>query len=138
MPIRVRTSSQLGLVAVIFEGVVTADEVQRELTPLLDDPRYALLPLALFDVTGATRFEGSTDVLRDGARRAAVAIDTLVQPGARTAIAASRDEFFGFGRMYEMLRDGSPGEFHVFRSLEEAEKWLGLASDWASTVTDAT
>ncbi len=70
MPIRVRKNSKLGLIVVVFEGVVTEKEIELELAPLVDDPRYSLMPLALFDTTSATRAEAPSEVLRDGARRA--------------------------------------------------------------------
>ena len=137
MPIRVRIGSELRLVVVAFEGVVTAEEIAVDLAPLVDDPTYSLMPLALFDASAATHAEAPSEVLREGARRAESAIDTKLEPGAKTALVATNDEFFGLGRMYQLLRDGSPGEFEVFRSLAEAERWLGLPSGYAETLVDA-
>ena len=138
MPIRVRVNSELGLVVVIFEGVVTANEIELELTPLVDDPRYSLMPLALFDTTAALRAEAPSELIRDGARRAEKAVDDQIEPGAKTALVAISDEFFGLLRMYQILRDGSPGEFEVFRSVSDAELWLGLPDDYLETLSDPT
>ena len=63
-------------------------------------------------------------------------IDADIEMGAKVALVASRDEFYGLGRMYEMLRDGSPIEIGVFRSLPEAEEWLGLAADFDDHLVD--
>jgi len=52
------------------------------------------------------------------------------QPDSRLAIVAGGDEFFGLGRMYELLRGDSKVEVHVFRQLDEAERWLDLPAGY--------
>jgi hypothetical protein len=136
MSIRVRVATKLGLVVMVCDGVVSADDLERHLVPLIEKPEYSLMPLALVDLTAADRFEGSSEVIRRNARRAAQFIDDKVGRGSRMAIVAPRDEFFGLGRMYEMLRAPSPVEFRVFRAPGEAERWLGLPGGYASELTD--
>jgi len=52
------------------------------------------------------------------------------------ALVATRDEFFGLSRMYATLREDSPVEVKVMRSLREAEQWLGLPDDYEAKLTD--
>jgi hypothetical protein len=65
------------------------------------------------------------DSLRKVAFQAA-AMDAADKP-SKFAIVAPQDAFFGLGRMYEALRSqmsDTMKEVSVFRSREEAEKWL--------------
>ena len=137
MPIRIRMSEQLGLVVVTLEGVVTEDEVRRQLTPLIEVPEVSLLPHLLLDATRAEGASGLTEVVHEGALKAIERIDSRIDPGAKAAIAATRDEFFAYGRMYEQLRGDSPVAFHVFRSLREAEEWLELPEGYEERLRDA-
>jgi hypothetical protein len=136
MAIRVRVDTKLGLVVVVCTGVVTVDEFNRHVAPLVAAPEYKLMPLTLVDTTDALRGDGPSTLLVEHARRAAENIDDELEGGARVAIVATLDEFFGLARMYEMLRDGSPVECQVFRSLPEAEQWLGLSKDYESGLSD--
>ncbi len=130
MPIRVHVSHEFRLLVITFTGVVTAEDVERDLIPLIDVPEYSLMPMILFDMTAALRSEGPSDVVRWGARRAAKRVDAHVETGAKMALVATSDEFYGFGRMYQLLRNESPKEFSVFRDRAEAEQWLGLPDDY--------
>lgn len=48
---------------------------------------------------------------------------------SRWAFVADQDVVFGMARMYQMLRESAPYEIGVFRSMEEALRWLeGAAS----------
>jgi len=47
--------------------------------------------------------------------------------GSRVALVASSDAAYGLARMYQALREDSSAEFRVFRDLESARSWLGLA-----------
>jgi len=134
--IRVRAGKSLGLIVLVFEGVVTEEEFERQLGPLIDSPEYTLTPMMLVDMIGAIRGEPSTEFIRRYARRIARNVDDEIQGPAKMAFAAVRDEFFGLGRMYEMLRAESPVEFAVFRSRDEAEQWLGLPIDYEAQLTD--
>ncbi len=130
MPIHVRVASDLGLVVIDFEGVVTTQELA-EVAPLVDKPEYGLLPLGLGNATNATRIELPSDLIRHQARRSTEAVDGQIGEGARMALVATNPEFFGLGRMYSMLRGDSPVAFNVFRSLPEAEEWLELPGGYA-------
>ncbi|MBW1883985.1 MAG: hypothetical protein JRG89_16360 [Deltaproteobacteria bacterium] len=136
MPIRVRTSTELGLVHIVFEGEVTEEEFDRHVTPLVELPEFRLMPLTLVDMTTAVQSDGTSEIVRRHANRAAANIDSEIGSGSKLALVATRDLFFGFSRMYEILRDESPVEVGVFRSLPEAVQWLDLPDDYAAQLAD--
>lgn len=136
LPIRVRASHEIGIVVLVFEGVVTEAEFLEIVAPLFDKPEYNLVPLTLVDMTTATEIGGPAETVRAHAQRASFNIDDKIGGEPKLALAAENDAFFGLGRMYEMLRDGSPVAVSVFRSLPEAERWLDLPDDYESQLTD--
>lgn len=136
MPIRVRVSNELGLVVVLFEGEVTIEEFDQHVAPLVELPAYRLMPLTLVDATAAVQSDGTSEIIRRHARRAAANIDSEIGSESKLAMVATSDLFFGFSRMYEMLRDESPVEIKVFRTLPEAVQWLGLPENYAALLAD--
>ncbi len=131
MGIRVLSSTQLGLAVVVLEGFVEGDEFAQSVVPLIGDPGLGLLPKALVDATRAEGTSIESALLHDAAHKARADVDPhLPQPDSKLAIVASSDEFFGLGRMYEMLRGNSKVEIHVFRQLDEAERWLELPAGY--------
>jgi hypothetical protein len=79
----------------------------------------------LLDLRGVERL----DLGGAAVRRLAAYFDRPNLPNhhARLAIVAPQDYVFGLGRMYEVLRDGAPGQIRVFRGVAEAVAWLGVA-----------
>jgi hypothetical protein len=136
MPIQIRFSAELGLAVAEFVGVITADEFDERVAPLLGQPQYSLVPLSLVDMMAAERWEAPTERVRRHAEQASQAVDQEIPGAGKLAFAAENDEFFGLSRMYGLLRDGSPVEVSVFRSREEAEAWLGLPSDYRTSLVD--
>ncbi len=49
--------------------------------------------------------------------------------GARRALVVSSDLAFGLTRMFQILREQSPDEVAVFREMDVALRWLGVAAD---------
>jgi hypothetical protein len=135
MPIRILTSNELGLVVVIFEGIVTAEEFDRDVAPLVQTSEFGLMPLALVDTTAAIRVDIPSELVRNYARRAEDYIDDKIEPGAKMALVATSSEFYGLGRMYQSSRGDSPVEIEVLRSREEAEAWLGLSDDYTDELS---
>ena len=136
MPIHIRAAAELGLFLIAFEGVVDLEEFKRRVAPLAERPELALMPLALLDMTAAEKAVGPSEIVRALAGRAAENVDPSIAAGAKMALVADSDEFFGLGRMYEMLRDPSPVEVRVFRDRGDAEEWLGLPADYMERLED--
>lgn len=135
MPVRVSASQELSFILLVLEGVVTADEIERYVAPLLEQPEYALMQRALADMSAAARGDAPSEILRRYARRAAQKIDGNVERGSKMALVAENPEFFGLSRMYQSLRGGSPVEFEIFRSRGEAEAWLELPDGYEEQLT---
>ena len=136
MPIRVSASTDLGLVLVVFDGVVTADELERDLVPLIDQPGIALLRSMLLDMTTAARGDAPSELIRRYARHVGERIDEQIEFGSKVALVATNPEFFGLSRMYQTLRSDSPVAVEIFHSRGEAEAWLELPDDYAAQLTD--
>jgi hypothetical protein len=47
--------------------------------------------------------------------------------GARRAMVVTCDVAYGMARMYQILREGSLDELEIFRELDDALQWLGIA-----------
>jgi len=89
---------------------------QEKLAQDLDfDPSFS----QIVDFTRITEFDLEASDVRKLAKR------TLFSPGSRRAIIVSTDLVYGFGRMYEILRENS-GEngIRVFRDIDEALDWI--------------
>lgn len=136
MSIRVRADWEGSLAVVVLEGLVTAAEFGEQVVPLLARPEFNQMQLTLLDMSRATGTDSPSENVRAYAREAARHVDATVGTGARMALVAGTDEFFGLGRMYEMSRVGSSVEFNVFRDLAEAEQWLGLEKGYESRLDD--
>ena len=90
--------------------------MQRQLAAHPDfDPSYS----QLLDMTQVTRLEIEADVVRR------LAESTVFDPSARRAFVANSDAVYGFSRMFEILLESmGAGSIKVFRSRDEALKWL--------------
>jgi len=47
--------------------------------------------------------------------------------GARRALAVSSDVAYGMARMYQIMRSDAQDEVEVFRDIDSALEWLGVA-----------
>ncbi len=136
MAIQIRVSTELGLITFVLEGTVSEVEFDRVVTPLLGTAEYTLMPLTLLDMTAVVAIDASSEFIRDLARRTRSAVDDKIEGGSRMALVANTALSFGLSRMYETLRDTSPVEVEVFRSVSDAVGWLGLPSDYQMQLKD--
>jgi hypothetical protein len=99
--------------------IVTDRELLAHVRALTIDPRFVrnlhqladLRDVADVEVTAATiREMASLNPYGDGSRRAVVTSDVL----------------FGMARMYQILRDEPTDELEIFRTLDDALRWLGI------------
>ena len=87
---------------------------------LLKDPDFDRGFDQLWDFREATHADVSTATLRELAKSRSYA------DGVKRALVAPLDVAFGLARMFQSLHDEAPETIQVFRSLPEAETWLGL------------
>lgn len=102
-------------------GVLTDEESRQHYLTLKDDPAFRSDFRQLCDLRGVTSLEASSETLR------ALARESIFAPGTRRAFVAEEDEHFGLARMLQVFCDIEGSEVGVFRSLQDAEAWLGLA-----------
>ena len=86
---------------------------------LLADPDFDPSYSQLLDFSHVTSVQINADDVRKLAQR------NMFWPCARRALLVTSDLEFGFGRMFQMLRENA-GEkgIRVFRNLEDALKWI--------------
>ncbi len=101
-------------------GVLTDEEFLEANEAIISHPGIEPDFNQLLDLSEVTSFEVSTALVR-------ALVD---QPGfftkeARRAVVAPSPAAFGTARMFQSLQDGRWGDPQVFRTLEEALRWLG-------------
>ena len=103
-------------------GVLTYDEITALRLRYTRDPAFQPDFSQLFDLREVTSISATLDQLQESASHAAFG------PGTRRAFVATNPVPYAFSRMYEAYREfnGGQEQIEVFRSIEDAEKWLGL------------
>jgi hypothetical protein len=103
-------------------GVLTYQEITALRLRYTGDPAFRSDLSQLYDLRDVTSVTATLDELQE------VATHASFGPGTRRAFVATHPVPYAFSRMYEAYRDfnGGQEEIEVFRSMEEAEKWLGL------------
>ncbi len=126
MPISYRIDKQRRLVLTTATGVLTDEELPDHKRALIVDPEFEPGMRELSD----TRTIERLSVTPAGVRKmVALDQDHADRLGDyRLAIVALADASFGTARMYQMLTEANVQNIGVFRQMEEAEKWLELAS----------
>jgi len=67
-----------------------------------------------------------TDVSITPAGVRELAKGSIFAPRSRRAIIAGSETVYGYGRMFQILRDTSGDVIRVFWRVEDAHRWLGL------------
>lgn len=70
----------------------------------------------------------ASQITTDGLKRLAITTEQIFRNNgikfSKTAVYAPKDLSFGLSRMYEIMIDESPENFHVFRDIDKAKSWL--------------
>jgi hypothetical protein len=103
-------------------GVLTCAEAAATRTRFAGDPAFRPDFSQLYDFREVTRVDMTGEEIRDFARFSPFA------PGARRAAVATQSAVYGVLRMLGIQREVSGGqdEIRIFKSLEDAVKWLEL------------
>jgi len=122
MPITTEYDEERGLITTRATGVLTPEALAAHQGLLQDDPRFDPDFDHVFDLSGVTRLEATSDQIRD------IAAHRVFSHNSRRAVVAPRDAEFGMARMYGIFAGltGTLPESNltVVRSLEEALAWL--------------
>jgi hypothetical protein len=125
MTIRYAIEPTLGTILTTVSGTVTTDDVISYLTEVLPHPNRGRPYREIFDL----RKVGTLQVDMEGARRIAAFVrgfESELDAGM-VAVVAPRDFEFGMGRVIGAYLDELPFEFRVFRNMDDARVWIGLA-----------
>jgi len=124
MPHQITFDREKGVALLRMWGELTPGEVRETVTEALAEPLVANAPLSLVDLREVT----SVAALRVEDIRS-VAAGRLPE-SSRLAIVAPDSAAFGLARMFTALRNlkESQAKIGVFRTLIEAEGWLGAGA----------
>jgi hypothetical protein len=123
MPICYRINEEAGRVDLTFTGTVTDADLMTTFQALYRDPQHRIGMAELSDCRPVERME----ITGRGLQRLADATRGWLDDSGtvwKVAVVVPSDEIFGLGRMYELLREGSPEQVRVFRDPTAAERWL--------------
>jgi hypothetical protein len=102
-------------------GIITDRELLAHTRALAADPRFAPHFCQLADLRDITHLQVTGVTIRQLARL------SPFEAGARRALVGSTDAVYGMARMFQLMRDKSPDDIQVFRDLDAALEWLGMA-----------
>ena len=121
MPVTYTIDPVLRLVRTRAEGVLTEPETSELYRRIKADPAFQPTFSQLCDLTVVDEIQTSATYLRELARQ------TIFAPGARRAFVTSQLFHYGLARMLQSFCELEGSEIGVFKSMAEAEQWLGLA-----------
>ena len=90
---------------------------------MVADPAFAPSLRQICDLREVAAIEITTDILRE------LAESSVFLPGTKRAFVAPQDAHFGLARMLQTFCEFEGTIIGVFRSMGEAERWLGLSPD---------
>jgi hypothetical protein len=102
-------------------GILTDRELLAHARALTVDPHFASNFHQLADLREVTDVEITSATIKEMVRL------NPFWAGARRALVITNDVLFGMARMYQILKDESPDELQIFRNMDDALQWLGLA-----------
>jgi hypothetical protein len=102
-------------------GVLTNRELLAHARALTRDPHFAPNFRQLADLRAVTDVQITAATIKEMVRL------NPFWTGARRALVITNDVLFGMARMYQILKDESPDELQIFRNMDDAIQWLGLA-----------
>ena len=120
MPTSYRIDPAAGVVFVTLEGRVTDQDMLEGQWQLAGDPAFRPTMRQCVDARGVTDLSVTAAGVRELAK------GSIFAPESRRAIIAGSATIYGYGRMFQILRDVSGDVIKVFWTVEDAHRWLGL------------
>ncbi|MGC1413871.1 MAG: hypothetical protein WA817_01200 [Candidatus Acidiferrum sp.] len=119
MPVFYKIDRERRLVMSSGTGTFNKEDALSHQNRLLADPDFDPNYSQLLDFTHVAKIDLTAADVK------LLAVRNIFSPESRRAILVPNDLAFGFGRMYEILREAA-GErgIRIFRSLEEALEWV--------------
>jgi hypothetical protein len=123
MSITYKIDGNRRIVFTAMAGALSFRQLVAQAVALQSDPRFHSSFCELVDVRGVTESDLSFREMVELAQT----IDPF-SPAARRAIVAGSELMYGTSRMYQSILDDE-SNIQVFRTMEEARKWLDITSD---------
>ena len=121
MPTTYQLDLALGLVRTDSWGTLSDEEVVELYQKIRDDPAFNPAFRQLCDLRKVTKITTTVETLRS------LAQSRIFAPGARRAFVVDRQVDFGLSRLFQAYSEVEGATIEVFREMEEAKAWLGLA-----------
>lgn len=122
MPVTYSVDPVLRLVRTRAEGVLTESETSDLYQRIKADPAFDPGFSQLCDLTVVDEIQTSAPYLRELARQ------SIFSRGSRRAFVTSQLFHYGLARMLQSFCEIEGTEVAVFKTMAEAERWLGLTS----------
>lgn len=122
MPIDYRVIVPAGIVHATFRGRISVSDIEAYRSRLRIDAEFSPEMDSLADFSEVSTLEPV------GSEMATIVLDDPFIQNSRHAAAASNPAVFGMLRMYEMMANRAGSRSRVFRTLAEAQEWLGLTT----------
>lgn len=125
MPIEYAYDERRNFLQTRFFGTITDEDIRKHSEAVAADPRIRLGLRELVDLTDIEEIRASSASLELIIKIDMAHSDKFADQ--RTAIIAPTNLLFGYARMYQTMVDlqNSSSKIGVFRTPEEAKKWLG-------------
>ncbi len=107
------------LITIVVQGELTDTDLLEGYERLRERPDFSSDFNELVDLLAADGRQVTADGVRSLAR-----LPPAYSPGSRRAVVVPSEMGYGMARMYELIQDGESGQIRVFRSREDAERWL--------------
>ncbi|MCB1691691.1 MAG: hypothetical protein KDI19_02940 [Pseudomonadales bacterium] len=127
MSLEYRILADRHLVVARGEGIVTGTDVLNHLREIVRDAAYIAPMKKLVDYTRVSSLEISQSEAHQIAELKRQYAEVL--RGERCAFIAPEDATYGTSRVHQALIDGAGLDTGVFRTSEEATRWLDIAPD---------
>jgi hypothetical protein len=108
---------------VIIEGEMFLDTYRKALAALVQEKQFHTNMDTIWDLRNADLSGMSSNNIREGVTMASQSAEWRGTHW-KTAVIVGDDLSFGLARMSEMLANGAPYRMGIFRTLEQAEKWI--------------
>jgi hypothetical protein len=124
MSITFRIDKASGTILTTIEGQPSVDELVDGLKSIMSHPDFGPGLNGIADLRKSEMKTFSADVQKI----ADLLIEYRGKIGqSKTAVVVSKDVTFGMARVFQVFAEQAPVEIEIFRSMEEALRWLGTS-----------
>jgi hypothetical protein len=120
MPIVHTIDAQRRIVKSRLWDIVTESDAWGSTAALMNDPCFDPTFAQLADMRAVKNVDVSTNTVRE------LAVMNIFAPQARRALVVASDLQYGMGQMTMSFAEAGNQQIAVFRSVAEAERWLGM------------